>query len=247
MPRRMIFVKIILALFVTGASAASETLPVLDAETRMALPAVGLIRAKGAESVVICTGTLVAPDLVVTSAHCTEKNVGLIQDIEFVAGLNGTRSLGNSGAAEVLRHPKWDHTTGRSKLRHDVAVIRLGRPIPEERVQPLSLTHRDPTLPPQVALVGYRAIDVKLLHGRFDCVLSQTLWRGLISSNCPASEGNSGGAMLTQSDEGWHLAGVIVAASKHDTKSFIVLLDHWLRDQVDAALRRQARQSAKVD
>ena len=231
----------------TGAAAtASETLPVLDAEKRIALPAVGLIRAKGVDSVVICTGTLVAPDLVVTSAHCTDKTAGLLKDIEFVAGLNGTRFLANSGAAEVLPHPKLDHATGRGKFRYDVAVIRLGRPVPEERVQPINLMHSDAVLPAQAALIGYRSTDLKLLHGRFDCALSQTLWSTLVSSTCPASQGNSGGAMLAKTGQEWRLAGVIVAASQHDTTSFIVLLDQWLRDQVDAALRRQARRSAKV-
>lgn len=248
MSRRVTILKVVLALIFVGTSSlASEALPPLDAQKRMALPAVGLIRAKGQETIAICTGTLVAPDLVVTSAHCTDKSAGLIQDVEFVAGLNGTRFIANSGAAEVRQHPGWSPARGPGKLRYDVAVIRLGRPIPEERVQPLRLIRSDATLPSQAALVGYRAAQVKLLHGRFDCALSPTVRPAVISSDCPVSQGNSGGAVLAQTDDGWRLAGVIVAASRRDTRSFVVAIDLWLRDQVDAALRRQARRSAKVE
>jgi V8-like Glu-specific endopeptidase len=213
----------------------------------MALPAVGLIRATGAESVVICTGTLVASDLVVTSAHCTDKSKGLLKDIEFIAGLNGTRFLANRGVVEVIRHPNWDRTTGMQKFRYDVAVLRLARPIMPERVTPLRVLPMGKNLPADGALVGYRATEVKLLYGRFDCAFAPASTPALFSSDCPASEGNSGGAVLVDTENGLHLAGVIVASSQRADASVAAEFDHWLYEQVDAALGREAQRSAKVE
>lgn len=239
---------IILASLGFGAVAVSaDTLPPLPAEERLALPAVGFVRTKGPEKQVVCSGTLVAQDLVITSAHCTMKYVGLMNTVEFIAGRNGTRFIASSGAQEIIRHPVWSHAAGFGKHRYDIAVLRLARPIAAEYVAPISLLPENAPLPERAALVGYQNSPVKLLHGRYDCALNPTTKLGLMTSDCPASKGNSGGAVLTKRNNGWHLAGVIVAQEARTKSALLAELDDWLRGHVKDALKREQRRSARAN
>ena len=232
----------VLLLFILGTSSAmSGSLPRLPADDRASLSAVGVIRSAGRNGSTLCSGTLVARDLVITSAHCIKQNAGLLHNVEFTAGVNGTRFVANSGSVEVLEHPVWRNTSGIGKFRYDVAVVRLSRPIARGRVRPLRLFSDSIALPERGALVGYRGPKAIALHGRFDCTLSSLSNRGLFASDCPASGGNSGGAVLTWGKNGWELAGVIVATRRRTATAVVVELDDWLRNQVSDALRREAR------
>jgi hypothetical protein len=166
----------------------------------------------------------------------------LLHNVEFVAGVNGTRFVANSGSVEVLEHPVWRQASGARKFRYDVAVVRLSRPIARGRVQPLRIYSEDQVLPKRGALVGYRGPRAIALHGRFDCALSSLTSFGLFASDCQVSGGNSGGAVLAQGNDGWELAGVIVASTRPKSMAVVVELDDWLRQQVTNALQREARQ-----
>lgn len=237
---------IILGLLLGATGLVAGPLPPLMAKERLALPAIGLIKAIGAKSMVVCSGTLVAQDLVITSAHCLEKYKGLMQHVEFSAGLTGTRSLATSSAAEVVQHPVWSYASGLGKYVYDIAVVRLSRPITEQRVQSLSLYPEDVALPERAALVGYPVTEHFILHGRLNCALTPVTKSGLFSSDCSVSKGTSGGAVLARSGDSWQLAGVIVASSKNDGSALVVKIDQWLRDHVTEALHREAKRSAKL-
>lgn len=221
-------------------ASAAETLRA-TVENRPDWAAIGLVRLEGTEDVVVCSGTLVAPDLVVTSAHCTTKYEGLLFRAEFVAGLNGTRFVATSGAVEVKHHPKWASAAGPSKTRYDIATLRLARPIPRDKIAPISLFPPAVSLPDEAALVGYRSEEVKTIRGTFNCALNRGLFVGLLSSPCDAEPGNSGGAVLVEWNEKWKLAAVIVAHQSINKSAVMAELDPWVSDQVIQALERETR------
>lgn len=227
--------------------AMAGSLEPLAADTRNALQAIGVVRAGGRETVSICTGTLVAEDLVVTSAHCLENNRGLLQRVEFLAGLSGSRSVARSGVIDVRRHPIWTPDSGVGNYRYDVAILRLSQPIRSELVPPIRLLPNEEALPEEGALVGYPDVDIKKLHGRFDCELIPMRSAGIISSDCRAMRGNSGGPVLAETESGWTLAAVIVAGVRHNGTSIVAEVDDWLRKHVKDALRRETKRSAKLD
>ncbi|MEM6891432.1 MAG: trypsin-like serine protease [Pseudomonadota bacterium] len=227
-----------------AAVAISGSLPPLAPEERKELPAVGLIKAVGPDGVVVCTGTLVAKDLVITSAHCTNRYTGLMNNIEFIAGLNGTRFVANSGAAEIIQHPNWTSASGLKRHRYDVAILRLARPISTDRVRPIDVFPAHLTLPKSGALLGYKSTNTEMLHGSFDCSLSPRSPNGLIASDCPATKGNSGGAVLAEGKDGWQLVGVIVASARINSNALVVALDDWLRSHVKDAHLRDAKRTA---
>ncbi|MCB4455368.1 trypsin-like serine peptidase [Leisingera sp. McT4-56] len=92
----------------------------------------------------MCTATLIAPDLVLTAAHCMydirHGRAVSPRSITFEAGLNGRQSKAARRVAKAVIHPGYRHgRTGQFQTGTDIAVLRLDRAISGDLVRPLSL------------------------------------------------------------------------------------------------------------
>ena len=76
--------------------------------------AVAVVGAQGS-----CTGTLVAPDIVITAGHCADA--GLTQVIANTTNYNNAGGV-RSQIASITAYPNWETT-------YDIAVIKLATPI----------------------------------------------------------------------------------------------------------------------
>jgi hypothetical protein len=236
---------IMATLFLSAAQTAA--LPPLEPDSRLEWPAIGVVNAFGTEGGSSCSGTLVAPDLVITAAHCTVKKAGLLDGLHFIAGRNGSRIMADSGSVEIMQYPAWGVAPDAMKLRFDLAVIRLSRQIPSDRVRPVDLFPKNAFLPETGALLGYQHSPDNELRGRFDCPLSAQSHVGTISSGCQVSSGNSGGAVLVETADGWQLAAVIVARREPEGTAVAVAINDWLRQLVSEAWARDAKRAARVE
>lgn len=201
------------ALSLLAWAAPAQEAQFLPAEDHPAWTAIGRLNVIGHASRKMCTATLIAPDRVLTAAHCMLYDNGdpiPLDKLRFVPGWfrGDYAGVGMVGAVMGIEPFQRALKNGKLSVSTDTAILTLIDPIAD--VPPLT------TAPPKwvgkVRILGYRWDRPHALSDTGLCTYKPRSGGGLIMT-CPATFGNSGGPILQRQDGEWRVVGVVSAIS----------------------------------
>lgn len=187
-----------------------------------------------------CTGVLIAPDMVLTAAHCMyDKTTGrgiAPARIVFQAGWREGEAVASRRVRQAALHPDYayDSQDWMSRVPHDLALLELRIPIRRARVAPLEIGDA-PRAGDGITVVRYAHGHQQAPLIQDDCRVNRR-YGGVLITDCKADFGSSGAPVFAAGYAGPKIVSIISAMAKMEGRN--VTLGMVLGAQIDV-LRRE--------
>jgi protease YdgD len=177
--------------------------------------AVGRVNIGGTREISMCTGTLIAEDLVLTAAHCVvSSRTGKAYRptlVHFVAGWRRGQKVAASVASSITVHPSYqgNHDTSVDRLAFDLAIIRLEKPIAQDKA-PFFGIGPAPEIGTPLTLISYRRDRAHALTRQKGCEITG-IRSAVMTMNCNVTYGASGSPVFVTRGDTVRLVAVLSA------------------------------------
>lgn len=164
-----------------------------------------------------CTATLIAPDRVLTAAHClfdraTGQRIAESR-LEFLAGWRTGRAEAIRSVTRAAIWPTFDMSAGAaiSSVAEDLAVLHLDRPVRTTAIHPIALADAPVARGEAVTVVSYARDRAEAPAIQETCHVLEQRRDGVSVFSCDIDYGASGSPVLTRDGDALSIVSVISA------------------------------------
>ena len=219
MIKRLVSLVFLTCLAATGSQAQQSMRTLMSADEAKDWQAVGRLNMEGSG---FCTGALIAPNLVLTAAHCMyHPTSGQQLDasrIHFLAGWRQGRAAAHRKARRVVVHKDYVHgkTAEMDRVASDIAVVELEHPIRNTVIAPFA-RHERPRIGEDVMVVSYAKDRSEMPSIERPCEVLGKDARMLVLS-CNVNFGSSGSPIFVMHNGVAKIASVVSAKASWNEK-----------------------------